>query len=67
MEVAYRFWMDGALVVDAEVFAGERAVNAGSMGNGLAIALGEPTGCGVDSVQDFVDDGGRESWVGAVP
>ena len=67
MEVAYRFCMDGALVVDAEVYAGKEAVNAGSMGNGLVIALSEPAGCAVDSVQNFVDDGGREAWVGTVP
>ena len=59
--------MDGALVVDAEVFAGKGTVNAGSMGNELAIALGESAGCAVDSVQNFVDVGGRESWVGTVP
>jgi hypothetical protein len=67
VEVAKRFGVDGALVVDAEVFAGKGTVNARSVGNGLAIALGEPTGCAVDSVQYFVDDGGRESWVDAVP
>ena len=33
----------------------------------MAIALGEPTGCAVDFVKNFVDDGGRESWVGTVP
>ncbi len=59
--------MDGTLVVDAEVFTGKGAVNAGSMGNGLAIALGKPTGCAVSSVQNFVDDEGREACVGTVP
>ena len=58
--------MVGALVVDAEVFAGKGTVNAGSVGNGLAIALGEPVDCAVDSVQNFFDDGGLESWVGTV-
>ena len=54
------------MVVDAEMFSGKGTVDAGSVGNGLAVALGEPTGCAVDSVQNFVDNGGRESWVGAV-
>ena len=59
--------MDGALVVDAEVFAGKGTVNAGPVRNGLTIALGEPAGCAVDSVQDLVNNGGCESRVGAVP
>ena len=67
MEVADGFGMDGALAVDAEMFSGEGTENAGSVGNRLAVALGEPTGCAVVSVQDFVDDGGRESWVSAMP
>ena len=48
--------MDGALVVDVVVFAGEGTVHAGSVGNGLAIAFGEPADCAVDSFQNYIDD-----------